>query len=660
MPNPVVSDSPSAAQSEIAALFAPDGALARTATAYRFRPQQVAMAEAVAKAIEERAVLVAEAGTGTGKTYAYLVPALRSGGRIVIATGTKTLQDQLFERDLPRVRAALQVPVTAALLKGRANYVCHYHLDRTRREGRLPSREALRDLDRVTAFAERSSSGDRAECTAVPEHSPVWPLVTSTRENCLGSDCPYQRDCFVLKARREALASDVVVVNHHLFFADLALKDDGLGELLPACNTVVIDEAHRVPEVASLFFAESTSLGQILELSRDAEVAQRTAAPEAHALLEATRLTALAGRQLRAAMPAAPGRLSATCVLAQGEAEPALKTLIEQLSILTEQLKVHAERERTLAALATRAGELVRRLSAWQDGEPRDGVRWCDLSANGWTLVSSPVSVAPLLRSRLQGKACAWIFTSATLSAGGDFSLFLRELGLEEARTASWPSPFDYANAGWIYVPQGLPPPDSPEHTQAVIAEAEALVRASRGRAFLLFTSLRAMRQCAEQLPARLRARGLDYPVLVQNEQPKAELLRRFRASGHAVLIGSQSFWEGVDVAGEALSLVLMDKLPFAPPNDPLLAARLERLEADGGDAFRDWQLPHAAILLKQGAGRLIRSESDRGVIALCDERILTKRYGRLLRESLPPMPWTRDRSLVERFFNTAGGASSP
>ncbi|MFN3629927.1 MAG: ATP-dependent DNA helicase [Casimicrobiaceae bacterium] len=638
--------------SDLARLFSPDGPLARALPQYRERPGQVAMAEAVAETIAQNGLLIAEAGTGTGKTFAYLVPALLSGGRIIIATGTKTLQDQLFTRDLPRVREALRLPVTTALLKGRANYVCHYHLARARSAGRFTSREAIRHLDRISAFAEHSTTGDRAECTTVPENSTVWPMVTSTRENCLGTDCPHHKTCFVFKARREALAADVIVVNHHLLFADLALKDDGMGELLPACNAIIVDEAHRVPEVATQFFGERVSAAQLLDLCRDAEVVQRAAAPEAAGLADAIHAAGLATRQLRLALPAIPPRFTQEAVLAQTEAAEALAMLIAAVSTLGDELEAQAERDPLLPGLALRARNLAGTLSDWQDRGRDDLVRWCDVSPSGWTLAAAPLSVAPRMREQTEGQAQAWVFTSATLSAGGDFSLFRRQLGLENARAESWPSPFDYPNAGWIYVPENLPAPNSPAHTEAVIEQAAQLSALSGGRAFLLFTSLRAMRQCAEALPARLAARGLDFPVLVQNEEPKQELLRRFRASGRAILIGAQSFWEGVDVAGDALSLVLIDKLPFAPPDDPVLEARMRALEAEGGSPFTDWQLPATAVLLKQGAGRLIRSETDRGVLAICDDRIITKGYGRVLRKSLPPMPWTRKLADVAGFFS--------
>ncbi|MBS0315011.1 MAG: ATP-dependent DNA helicase [Proteobacteria bacterium] len=609
------------------------------------------LAQAIADAIASQTVLLAEAGTGTGKTFAYLVPALASGGRIIIATGTKTLQDQLYGRDLPQVRAALKLPVTAALLKGRANYVCHHHLARTRDEGRFTAREHIVHLQRIAAFCERSVTGDRADCDVVPETSPVWPLVTSTRENCLGNECAFADVCFVMKARREALAADVVVVNHHLLFADMALKDDGLGELLPACNTVIIDEAHRAPDVATAFFGDVTGMLQVLELARDAEMEQRLRAADAVDLADAAQAAGMAARGVRLGFDAGGSRASRSDALARREFSSALDHLIERLSALADVIDAQRDRSDAFASLHDRAIMIADRLSAWRDDARGDLVRWLDVTPAGWQMHATPLSVAPLVRKVIDAAARSWVFTSATLSVNGDFSLFARQLGLEEAPARSWSSPFDYASVGRIYVPRRIPAPNSPAHTEAVIEESLALLEYSGGRAFLLFTSLRALRQCAEALPSRLQARGLSFPVLAQNEAPKAELLRRFRMLGNAVLIGSQSFWEGVDVAGDALSLVVIDKLPFAPPDDPVLTARMKHLEEQGGSPFMDWQVPQAAIALRQGAGRLIRSETDRGVLAICDERLVTKGYGRVLRSGLPPMPITRDREEIASFF---------
>ncbi len=618
------------------------------------------MAQAVARAIAERTTLIAEAGTGTGKTFAYLVPALLSGGKVIVSTGTKTLQDQLFQRDLPQVRAALGVPVTLALLKGRANYVCHYHLERAAADGRLPSRDDARHLRKIVTFARTSATGDRGELADVPENATVWPFVTSTRDNCLGADCPHHSDCFVMKARKAALDADVVVVNHHLFFADVMLRDEGLAELLPACNTVILDEAHQLPDTATLFFGEQVTAGQLGELARDAEVAARTDAREVRELPDAAAELAPALRKLRLALGDVPGKMTQATALARDGFPEALDALSATLDRLATELGLFAERSEALGQCARRAEEANTILVRWRDGTTGGGddasgawIRWVDVTPNGWQLHASPLSVADMFARQVDASGRAWIFTSATLAVGRDFSLYQRELGLAQSATGCWESPFDYGTQALLYVPRDLPAPNSREHTQAVIDAALPVLKASDGRAFLLFTSLRALNAARGMLAEAMEREGLDWPVLVQGDGARSELLARFRELGNAVLLGSQSFWEGVDVPGDALSVVVIDKLPFAPPDDPLLAARLDHLRAAGGNPFFDYQLPQAVISLKQGAGRLIRTETDRGVLMLCDPRLVDKPYGKRIWKSLPPMRRTRDIAVVQEFFAT-------
>ena len=642
------------------AIFREGGTLARALPGFRFRPQQLAMAEAIAHAIATRGQLIAEAGTGTGKTFAYLVPALLYGGKVIISTGTKTLQDQLFQRDLPMVRDALAAPLTVALLKGRANYVCHYHLERAAREDRLPSRDDIRHLPKIIAFSRASQSGDRGELADVPENASIWPLVTSTRDNCLGQNCPHHADCFVLKARKEALDADVVVVNHHLFFADVMLRDEGVSELLPNCNTVILDEAHQLPDTATLFFGQQVGAGQLAELARDAEIAARTTARDVPDLPDAASELAPAIRKLRLAAGETPGKFTRDIALSRPGFADALDGLAATLDRLATELGHFAERGEELAQVALRADDAARMVARWRDGRdaipesPEDAqewIRWIDVTPHGFQLQASPLSVAPLMRRQVEGSARAWIFTSATLAVGRDFTHYTSQLGLDHAATGAWDSPFDYATQGLLYVPRGLPPPNSTEHTDAVVDAALPLLRASGGRAFLLFTTLRALTQARERLADALAREGLPFPLLVQGEGSRTELLTRFRELGNAVLLGSASFWEGVDVPGDALSLVVIDKLPFAPPDDPLLAARLDRLRAEGGNPFMAWQLPQAAIALKQGAGRLIRTETDRGVLAICDPRLTDKPYGKRIWQSLPPMRRTRDEADAVAFL---------
>jgi ATP-dependent DNA helicase DinG len=636
---------------ELSRIFGPDGPLARELPAYRFRTEQLAMAEAVARAIEERGPLLAEAGTGTGKTFAYLVPALLFGGKVIISTGTKTLQDQLFQRDLPLVRDALKAPLTVALLKGRANYVCHYHLAHARQADSFASRADVRYLGHIESFARASLTGDKAELTAVPDTAAIWAQVTSTRENCLGGECPHYSECFVMNARKEALAADVVVINHHLFFADVVLKDEGLAELLPACNTVILDEAHQLPDTATLFFGEELTAGQLAELAREAEVESLKTARDYAPLPAAAQGLVQALRRVRLAAGDVAGKWSHAEAMRRADLVAALDALATALDTFVAELSRQSERSELLAQCANRAREVAALLGRWRNRDDPDWIRWFDVSSRGWQLHASPLSIAEIFARQVADTARAWILTSATLAVGGDFTLFQRELGLGDAATGCWDSPFDYAAQALLYLPRELPEPNSFEHTDAVVAAALPVLKASRGRAFLLFTTLRALSRARDGIAAALAREGLDYPLLVQGEGSRSELLSRFRVLGNAVLLGSQSFWEGVDVQGEALSVVIIDKLPFAPPDDPLFAARLEHIARQGGNPFLDYQLPQAAISLKQGAGRLIRSETDRGVLMICDRRLTDKPYGRRILAALPPMRRTRELSEVVAFF---------
>jgi len=626
--------------------FAADGPLAARIPGYRPRAQQLEMAAAIEQAIERDGVLVAEAGTGTGKTFAYLVPALLSGGKVIVSTGTKTLQDQLFDRDLPAVREALASGASAALLKGRSNYVCLYRLGRARQEARLESREQAAQLARIEQFSRTSVTGDRADLADVPEDASVWAHATSTRENCLGQECPDYRDCFVMRARRNALAADVVVVNHHLFFADVVLRDEGVAELLPACNTLVFDEAHQLPETARMFFGESVSSVQLVELARDLRVELRAAggaSPELDVL--ANRLEK-AARDLRLAFGESGARLAWSQAVRLPGFSESIQKLVQTVRDVQEPLAAQAERSEGLDSCARRAGAALALLLRIQEEDAAE-VRWVEVFNQAAQLHLTPLSSAELFRKQMSDHPRAWIFTSATLAVGEDFGHFTRELGMQEAETRRWASPFDFARQALLYLPRGLPAdPNAPGFTEAVIEAVLPVLRASGGRAFLLFTTLRALRKAHELLRGRI-----DFPLLVQGTGSRSELLERFRRLGNAVLLGSQSFWEGVDVRGEALSVVVIDKLPFAPPDDPVLAARIDSLKAREGNPFTELQLPQAVLQLKQGAGRLIRDETDRGVLMLCDPRLVSRPYGRGILRSLPPMKPTRELGEVEAFF---------
>ncbi|MFZ5593032.1 MAG: ATP-dependent DNA helicase [Pseudomonadota bacterium] len=604
------------------------------------------MAEAVAKTLEDHGVLVSEAGTGTGKTYAYLVPAILSGKKIVISTGTKNLQDQLFHRDLPVVRKALGVPLRAALLKGRANYLCLHRLELAEIDGRGHTREHASVLQRIRDWAGRTRSGDIAEVGDVPEDSPLWYQVTSTADNCLGQDCPSYADCHVMKARRAAQEADLVVVNHHLLFADMALKDQGFGELLPGANAFIIDEAHQLPEVASNFFGVSLSSRQLLELADDTvtehlcEAGDMSDLPTAAAELKKTVL------DMRLALGGELRRASWREVSALPAVTTALPPLRAALATLHEKLKPAAVRGKGLESCERRAAELLARFDSLTGTRPANHVVWFETYTKSFVLNCTPLDIAPVFRDHMDVRKAGWIFTSATLAVGGRFDHFAGQLGLHDPVTSRWDSPFDFARNAVFYVPPDMPDPNSPQYTAAVVEAALPVLEASRGRAFMLFTSHRALQEAAKILQGRVA-----WPLLIQGSAARGELLERFRALGNAILLGTGSFWEGVDVRGPALSCVIIDKLPFASPGDPVLQARLDVLRAKGGNPFMDHQLPAAVITLKQGVGRLIRDVHDRGVMMLCDPRLISKPYGKIFLDSLPPMRRTRKVENVRRFF---------
>lgn len=631
--------------------FSPEGPLARQLKGYTPRPQQIAMAERVAATLEANGVLVAEAGTGTGKTLAYLLPALAHGGKVIVSTATKALQDQLFEKDIPLARQAIGAPVQVARLKGRANYVCRYHLERNLAGGRFERREDHAFLSRITRFAETSKSGDKAECMDVPESHPVWQKAVSSRENCLGGECPQFKNCFVMDARKQALEAELVVVNHHLFFADLWLKDEGVSELLPASNMVILDEAHQLEDIATVFFGETVSSGQCVELAQDTERAARVFAGDSPELVKLCSKLEKVARDARLIFPASSVKQPAEEALKQVDLVKALIALKQALEALSAALEPQVDRAQELAQCRSRTLQLLSQITRWLDDEREDRVRWIETTPRAMLLHSTPLSVAELFGQQVKDDARAWILTSATLSVAGDFSHLLSRLGLEGAETFSVESPFDYPRQGVLYVPENLPEPNRPEHTDAVVDAALPVIEASGGRTFLLFTSFRALEQARTRIEAAFKERGWGYPLLVQGDAPKNKLLDAFRAAGNAVLLGAYSFWEGVDVPGEALSVVIIDKLPFAPPDDPVIAARIRHLESNGGNGFMEFQLPAAAIALKQGAGRLIRTETDRGVLMLCDPRLVSKHYGKRLLAALPPMTRTRRLDRVQAFF---------
>lgn len=632
-------------------VFAENGLLANHIEGYSTRTQQLEMALAISDAIENNAQLVAEAGTGTGKTFAYLVPALLTGGKVIISTGTKNLQDQLFNRDLPNIRDALKVPVTVAMLKGRSNYVCHYHLERASNEGRFASREDAKYLNVIKTFAENSKTGDKSELNTVPENATIWPSVTSTRDNCIGQDCAYYKECFVMEARKQALAADVVVVNHHLFFADVMLRDEGVAELLPSANTVIFDEAHQLPTVAGLFFGEDISTSQIIELARDCNAAHLTLAKDCADLGVAIAAVEKATKDFRLIFAYEGSRMPVQKALALKGFESAFSEMQTQLNILCAVLETQAARDPLLEKCWERSLLLQVLLARWHKAENNNLVRWVEVFTQSVQLHATPLSVAEGFGKQLNAQPRAWIFTSATLAVKSDFSHYVAQMGLHAAQTRFWDSPFNYQDQALLYAPTDMPDPNSPSYTSCVVAAAIPVLQASGGRAFVLSTSLRAMREIHALLKEAFSEKGIESPLLLQGESSRTELLERFRQLGNAVLVGSQSFWEGVDVRGEALSLVIIDKLPFAPPDDPVLSARVDKLNAEGKNAFMEYQLPYSVITLKQGAGRLIRDEEDRGVLMICDPRLIGKSYGKRIWQSLPPFKRTRVLEEVVAFF---------
>ena len=638
---------------DLARHFGAGGTFAKAIEGYRVRPQQLEFAEAVREAVQCAGVLIAEAGTGTGKTFAYLVPALIAGGRVIVSTGTKTLQDQLFHRDIPTVLGALDLPVKIALLKGRANYVCLHHLEEALESGTFGSRDESKHIHAIRAFSMRTDTGDRADCAGVPETSGAWSRASSTRENCLGSKCRHYEDCFVMRARKSANDADLVVVNHHLFFADLVLRDEGVTDLLPSANTLVFDEAHHLPDLARLFFGEAVSTAQVVELARDARTAQLVHAKESPEIGEASIAADRAARDVRIALGSGTGRIAAAQFSRNESFTKSLVALDERLAALEALLAAQAERADEIKQARDRAGALRAQLAAWNTGEAEGAVRWVETYTQSAVLNRTPLDVGPLFAKQVASGSRSWIFTSATLSVAGDFGHYQDELGLTEARALSWESPFDFANQALLVVPEGMPEPNTEGYTDAVIDAAYPVIEASQGRAFLLFTSLRAMDAGYERLVTRLREEGHDWPVFLQGTAGKNELLERFRSQANAILVASQSFWEGVDVKGEALSVVVIDKLPFNPPDDPVLAARIERINAAGGNAFMQYQVPRAVISLKQGVGRLIRDEKDRGVLMICDPRLISKAYGKRIWRALPPFRRTRRIEDAVDFFRS-------
>jgi ATP-dependent DNA helicase DinG len=635
-------------QGQSAALLDADGPFSETLDSFAPREAQIRMAEAVEETLASGKALVVEAGTGIGKTLAYLVPAMLSGDRVIISTGTKTLQDQLFFRDLPMVRETLGLALKPALLKGRANYLCLHRMTIARTEGRLPSREAVVELEAVHDWSARTVDGDLSIAGVVTDESGLMPFVTSTADNCLGSDCPQFDDCYVARARNEARDADIVVVNHHLLFADMAIKQSGFGEVLPGAAAFIIDEAHQAPETATRFFSVSITSRQIQDLCRDflAESAEVSGAMGILREPIADCLQKLREIQLAIAEKM-PDRGSWDELVGNEHVRIALQALDHAISILSSTTDPMTGRARGMDGCIERLTEIQGRLDRFDAQQTGDEVRWYERRGRGFTLNITPLEVSEVFNEFRAMVDAAWVFTSATLSVKGNFSHFTDRMGLGDAATLQLDSPFDYENNALMWLPDQIPEPRDAEFVPALLEQVIPLLNASGGRAFLLFTSHRSLKRAAELLQD-----AISFPLFVQGTQPRSLLLEQFRESGQGVLLGSASFWQGVDVIGEALSLVVIDKLPFAAPDDPVMEARSNSLRKSGGNPFTQLYLPQAVISLKQGAGRLIRDVNDRGALVVCDPRIRTKSYGRVFLESLPPMKQAADRAEVEGFLN--------
>lgn len=619
-------------------VFSDDGAFAAAIDGFAPRQAQIDMAEAVGRAQQQKHPLIVEAGTGTGKTFAYLAPTLLADNKVIISTGTKNLQEQLYLRDLPLVKQALGVTRSTALLKGRANYLCLHRLSQHRNNSEILEKQTLSELTAVRKWASSTTTGDIGELNSLSEDARVFPLVTSTVDNCLGKDCPDYDDCYLLKARAKAMAADLVVVNHHLFFADMALKDTGFGELIPEADMIVFDEAHQLPEIASNYFGQALSGRQIQDLSRDIELLYRTELKDARQLHKVAEKCRMLVADLRLLFPEKPQRGNWVKELRREDVIVQIGKLKEALGNLYEVAKLHIGRNKEMDALFERISQARARLNLLTDVEQNAVVLWYETTPRHITLHLTPLSIADKFADFIAEKRRGWVFTSATLSVDGGFSHFQQQMGLRSAKTLSLDSPFDYQNQAMLCVPRYLPEPSAWEMKEALFNIACKLIEASKGRCFLLFTSHAMLRQLAKMLEQQT-----DYPILVQGSTSKRELLKQFVRDKEAVLLATGAFWEGVDVKGDDLRCVMIDKLPFASPDDPLLQARIDESKKSGNNAFASIQIPQAVIALKQGAGRLIRDSQDSGVLVICDNRLVNKDYAKAFLASLPPMQRSRD-----------------
>ncbi|ELB2228887.1 ATP-dependent DNA helicase [Vibrio parahaemolyticus] len=632
----------------IAKTFSSDGALGKAIPGFQARQPQIDMAEAVSSAIKEQSQLVVEAGTGTGKTFAYLVPALLSGKKVIISTGSKNLQEQLYHRDLPLMVNALGFYGQVALLKGRSNYLCLDRLSRQMVESHTNESDPtlLTQLVKVRSWSSETKTGDLGDCEDLPEDSMIIPTITSTNDNCLGKECPSYTDCFVLKARKRAMDSDIVVVNHHLFLADLAIKETGFGELIPEADVFIFDEAHQLPDIASEYFGQSVSSRQIHDLAKDIEIAYRTEAKDMRQLQKVGDKLLQSAMDMRIVL-GEPGFRGNWREAMQSESiKRELVRLTDSLDLAIDVLKLALGRSQLLDTAFERANLIKGRIDRVCDVDITGYSYWYDTSLRHFTLHITPLSVADKFHEQIEIKQGAWIFTSATLAVSGDFKHFTDRLGLKPKQQFSLPSPFDYEKQARLCVPRYLPEPNSPGLADKLVRMLAPVIEENDGRCFFLCTSHSMMRELGEKF-----REVLDLPVLMQGEMSKQKTLAEFMELGNALLVATGAFWEGIDVRGDALSCVIIDKLPFTAPDDPLLKARIEDCRLRGGEPFAEVQIPDAVITLKQGVGRLIRDQKDHGALIICDNRLVTRDYGGTFLGSLPPIPRTRDLERIKAFL---------
>ena len=631
--------------------FQSSGPLSAIVKNFHERQEQVEMAKIVNETIEQKKSLIVEAGTGVGKTFAYLAPALINGGKVIVSTATKNLQEQLFLKDIPTIRDALKIPINIKILKGRSNYICHLRMENALIEGQFLNREDAKYIHEIKKITDHSKSGEISEFDNIPESSTIWPFVTSTKENCLGQDCEFYKDCFVVKARKEAIASEVVIVNHHLFFADFVLKDAELSEILPKADTVIFDEAHKIPEVASIFLGVNISTNQIIHLIQDMQKILVNQVKDKQKLLEISRLIVEETNSLSSLFDYRNQRISIEKIENLNNFKEKVNNLTIELKKLCDFFRAHSDQDSDFKRLLDRCEEVLSKLTHWIHDSDQNYIHWIEVFSKSIQFNITPISVADNFKKFQEDSEAAWIFTSATLAVNSSFNHFQSLMGLENAETKLLQSPFNYSKNAYLYVPKEMPETNSRVFNNHLVSQVYPLLIASKGRAFILSTSIKSMNEITSLLKDEFEKHNIGYPILTQGSGSKTKLLDQFKKNGNAVLIGSLSFWEGVDVRGSDLSLVIIDKLPFQSPGDPIFESKINMLTAKGVNAFITFQLPKAIISFKQGAGRLIRDESDKGVLMVCDQRIILKPYGKKFWRSLPNFKRTREQIDVIEFL---------